>query len=77
MPCNVPQIGIVEGVSKNGNLLYVIIQDTNLKVEIHIKNLKCKKEKMLEHYPKNSKVKVTYIGEDKQQYPQYDVERCK
>lgn len=77
LPCNVPQIGIVEGVSKNGNLLYVIIQDTNLKVEIHIKNLKYKKEKMLEYYPKNSKVKVTYIGKDKEQYPQYHVERCK
>ncbi len=77
LPCNVPQIGIVEGISKNGMSLYVIIQDNNLKVKIHIKNLDCKKEEMLQQYPKGSKVKVTYIGKDKEQYLQYHVERCK
>ena len=76
LPYNIPQIGIVEGISKNGMSIYVMIEDNNLKVKIHIKNLDCKKEEMLEQYPKGSKIKVTYIGKDEKQYPQYHVERC-
>lgn len=76
LPYNVPQIGTVEGVSENGMSLCVKIDDNSIEVKIHIKNLNCKKEKMLKQYPKGSKVKVTCTGQDDNKYYQYHVERC-